>query len=149
MVTAFWVGMLIGRAFIGNVAKKYGLIRTLVTQSIIAAIIMTVATQVVQGEVMVPLFFGLLGLSMSGIYAFIFTMATGRFPGHSNDIVSAMVLCTSLGVIVLPTLFALVGHAWGMRLLPLAFIPLLLVLIPIMNQHRRAEKLATESASVE
>lgn len=140
MVTAFFVGVVVGRWLTSRLVERWGSLRTLQLEAGLAALAFPVA--VLGPSLLVAASVVVTGLVAAGIWATTLALAAERHPGQSGTVSGLLIAVGSLGSSLFPLWIGFTGDRWGLQAGFLTLEGLLLVLVGITlilgrELHRR------------
>ena len=127
-LTLFWITMVIGRFFAGNLAERFGYIRYLSycsLGSLFFLILFFFMTDLWSSYAMILL----LGLAMSGIFAIALLFANARIPGMTERTTSLLIAAGGVGGALMPRLIGWMLDEYSLLMTQWVFISMTALLI--------------------
>lgn len=129
VVTAFFVAVVAGRWITSVVVDRWGALRTLQVEALLAALLFPLA--LAGGSLAGAGSIALTGLAAAGLFATTLALAADRHPDQSGTLSGLLIAMASAGSSLFPLWIGFAGDRWGLRagLLTLEGLLILLVLI--------------------
>ncbi|HEY8530834.1 MAG TPA: MFS transporter, partial [Limnochorda sp.] len=129
VVTAFFVGVVVGRSLTARLVERWGPLRTLQLEAALAALAFPVA--VLGQNLPVAALVVVTGLVAAGIWGTTLALAAERHPGQSGTVSGLLIAVGSLGSSLFPLWIGYTGDRWGLQAGFFTLELLLLVLVGI------------------